>query len=148
ERDGYNHLYLYNEQGIMEQQLTNGSWVVTELIGADKKGREVYFMATKQSPLNRNLYKVDVRSGQITELTSESAYHFCEGTTDKAYWIDQYSAYNIPGVTRILEEKSKTSRVVLTSKNPLKEFELGSLSTFTIRSSDDSVDLWCRMIKP
>lgn len=148
ERNGYNHLYLYDDDGILQRQLTDGKWVVTEFLGCDKKGKTAYFMATRQSPLNRNLYKVDLKSGEITELTAENGYHSCEGSSDKKYWIDHYSSASVPGISQIVREKDLNKTVLLKSKNPLQDYELGSDSVFTIRSTDGSTDLYCRMIKP
>lgn len=148
ERDGFNHLYLYKEDGTLVKQLTSGKWLVTELFGADKKGNEVYFMATRQSPLNRNLYKVNIATGEIKELGGENAYHTCMGTTDKELWLDRYSAAGIPNVIKLRGAKEAREEELFKAENPLLGYQLGETSVFTIPSRDGSTELYCRMIKP
>ncbi len=148
ERDGFNHLYLYDENGILEKQLTKGDWLVTELLGGDEKGKQLYFMATKQSPLNRNLYKVDLKSGDISEWAKESGYHSCQVTEDGKYILDSYSSSSVVGVTQLISTKDWKKKELLKSKDPLKDFELGQTSVFTMKAADGETDLYCRMIKP
>jgi len=148
ERDGFNHLYLYNEDGILQKQLTKGNWLVTELLGGDEKGKQLYFMSTKQSPLNRNLYKVDIKSGEISEWASENAYHSCQVTEDGKYFLDSYSSSTVVGITQLVSTKDMKKKVLLKSKDPLKDFELGQTSVFTMKAADGETDLYCRIIKP
>ena len=60
-RDGWNHLYLYNTDGKLISQLTKGEWEVADFKGIDPKGEFVYFTATKESPVNRDLYRVGLQ---------------------------------------------------------------------------------------
>jgi len=64
ERDGWNHLYLYNTKGEVIRQLTKGEWIVTKLIGStgDEK---LWFTGTKESPLEKNIYSVNINSDKI-----------------------------------------------------------------------------------
>ncbi len=75
ERDGYQHLYLYNISGHMVKQLTSGNWVVTELIGIDEDDKFVYFLGTKESPLEQNIYSVEIRTGNITHISKDHGTH-------------------------------------------------------------------------
>lgn len=147
ERDGFNHLYLYNTDGILEKQLTSGDWMVTSLLGKDKKGKNLFFMATKQSPLNTNLYQVELKSGKISEITSESGAHFCKVSDDGALVLDAYSNAGTPFIAQRIALKDGSKTVLLNAPNPLKEYELGETSVFTLKASDGT-DLYCRMIKP
>ncbi|NTV83033.1 MAG: S9 family peptidase, partial [Bacteroidales bacterium] len=61
ERDGYQHLYLYKTDGTLIRQLTQGEWMVTNLLGTDPKGTKAFFLATKNSPLNEDIFSVDLK---------------------------------------------------------------------------------------
>jgi dipeptidyl-peptidase-4 len=58
ERDGFQHLYLYDQQGGLICQLTRGEWMVESLAGVDEERGLVYFTATRESPLETHLYVV------------------------------------------------------------------------------------------
>ncbi len=147
ERDGFNHLYHYTKDGILLKQLTNGNWLVTSLLGKDKKGKYLFFMATKQSPLNNNLYQVDLKSGTVTELSSESGVHTCRVSEDGAYVLDSYSNASTPYIAQRISLKDGAKTIIHKAANPLKDYELGETSVFTLKASDGT-DLYCRMIKP
>ncbi len=65
ERDGYNHLYLYNINGTLIRQLTKGNWVVTDVNGFTSNGKSLLVTTTTSSPLNRDLCLVDLKSGKL-----------------------------------------------------------------------------------
>ncbi|MDX5320027.1 MAG: S9 family peptidase [Bacteroidota bacterium] len=146
ERDGFNHLYLYNREGQLLKQLTKGEWIVQDLLQADAKGKTVYFMASKQSPLNSNLYAVTLKDGSIKELTTESGVHRSSVSYDGRYVLDQYSSAEVPNVHYLLNTKDGSKKSLLKADNPLKEYELGQTEVFTLQN--DGVDLYCRVIKP
>jgi len=62
ERDGWQHLYLFDNEGELIRQLTRGEWVVTSFLGEDKKGKTIYFTATKESPIETNVYSMNLNS--------------------------------------------------------------------------------------
>lgn len=148
ERDGYNHIYLYNTDGKMLKQLTKGNWMVTEVVKTDAAGNFVYFTATKESPLDNNLYRVNVSTGEISTVTPASGVHRATLSSDAKYVLDSYSSQRVPMVTDVLENNGRKVSNLLTSANPLADYKLGETSVFSIRSTDGSTDLYCRVIKP
>ncbi|MCZ6546351.1 MAG: DPP IV N-terminal domain-containing protein, partial [Chloroflexi bacterium] len=77
ERDGFRHLYVHDADGSLVRQLTWGEWVVTRVVGVDEEGRLAYFMATAESPRERQLYRVSLDGGEIERLTVEPGWHDC-----------------------------------------------------------------------
>ncbi len=75
ERNGFNHLYLYDSDGGPLRQLTSGDWQVDSLAGVDRKRGLIYFTATKDSPIERHLYRVSISGGRIEKLTHEPGTH-------------------------------------------------------------------------
>lgn len=73
ERSGYRHLYLYSRSGQELRQLTRGDWAVDAVVGAH--GCWVYFLAGRESPLERHIYRVSMEGGPIERLTTEPGIH-------------------------------------------------------------------------
>lgn len=146
-RDGWDHLYLYNTDGKLLKQLTRGKWVVTNLDNFDKTGENVYFTATKESPIDRDYYKVNLKSGDMTKISNGSGNHFVAMNENGKYFLDTYSSLTIPGKTIAVNQEGKIIREVYTSENPLKDYNIGQTKIFTLKSSD-GYDLYCRMILP
>jgi len=148
ERDNYNHLYLYNTEGELIQQLTEGQWVVTEFLGFDKKEKNIFIMATKESPIESHLYKVEISSGEITKLTQEAGTHNVTLSDDKSYFVDEYSSIKVSGKTDLMKTDGKFVRNLITSRDKLADYNLGEMKIGTIKSSDQITDLYYRLITP
>lgn len=148
DKDGYNHVYLYKTDGRLIKQLTKGEWVVTSVKGFDAKERNMYFVATKDGVLNRNLYKVSLKSGKILRLTTGEGTHSVSLSSDKKYFTDNFSNIETPRKISIYDTKGKFKKELLEAKNPVSDYEMGDIKLFTVKSLDNSVDLNCRMITP
>ena len=147
ERDGYKHLYLYNEDGKLVKQLTKGNWVVKDIEGFNAKGDKVFISATKDSPLDNDVYAVDIKNGNIKMLTPVKGTHNVVFDKSGNNVIDVYSNSETASKIQIVNADGKILQDVFEDKNPLKDYKLGETSVFTIKAKDGS-DLYCRMIKP
>ena len=147
ERDGYKHLYLYNEDGKLVKQLTKGNWVVKDIEGFNAKGDKVFISATKDSPLDNDVYAVDIKNGNIKMLTPVKGTHNVVFDKTGNNVIDVYSNSETASKIQIVNADGKILQDVFEDKNPLKDYKLGETSVFTIKAKDGS-DLYCRMIKP
>jgi len=145
-RNGFNHLYLYNTNGHLIKQLTNGKWVVTSFNGFRMKNK-VFFTATKASPLQQNLYWVDLRNGKIIRVTPDHGQHRTSICKSGKYIIDIYSNTKTSREYKLLNYKGKTINIIKNDKHPLKDYKLGKMSIFKLKA-DNGDDLYCRMIKP
>jgi dipeptidyl-peptidase-4 len=125
ERSGYNHIYLCNLDGTEAKQLTNGPWDVTSVYGFD--GKEVYFQAAKNTPVDRQIYAVNLK-GKMREVIG------CEGTNqatfsnDFSYLININSTINQPRQFELYTNKGKLVRVLEDNyefAEKLKTFNLG-----------------------
>jgi dipeptidyl-peptidase-4 len=111
ERDGYNHLYLFNTDGEMIKQLTKGEWVVTKYLGTDPKEKKIFFQATKESPLEKNIYSVEIKSGKITRITPDHGTHSVMISKSGEYFIDSYSSTDVTREIKVENSKGKTVQV-------------------------------------
>ena len=149
EQDGYNHLYLYNKSGKLLKQLTKGPWVVTDVYGFDESGSHVFFQATKESPIERHIYKVNLSNGKITRVSAAVAgTHSALISSNGKYLIDSYSSTTVPRSIDLLTAEGKPVRNIFTAKNPLADYKLPEMTLFTIKAADGVTDLHCRLIKP
>jgi len=147
-RDGYNHIYLYNTEGKLLRQLTQGEWEVTAMEGFDSQGKTLFFTATKESPLERHLYRLRLSSAKISKLTREPGYHQSEINPHGSWVMDRFSSLNNPNTIQILNQNGRNQRKLLESKNPLKEYDLGEMEISTLKAGDGKTDLYYRLIKP
>jgi dipeptidyl-peptidase-4 len=148
ERDGYNHIYYYEASSGKLTQLTRGEWEVTQLLGFDSSERYIYFMATKDSPLERHLYQYDWYEKTITNLTIVPGTHEVVMNYTGTLFIDTYSNTSIPRSTRIISNKGQIITELLNATDPLKNYILGDVTVGTIKAADRKTTLYYRLTKP
>jgi len=130
ERTGHQHLYLYNMDGSLDRELTWGDWEVTSLDGVDEKQGRVYFTANKSNLLERQLFEVSDRGGEIKQLTEGAGMHDVTMSPDHKHFIDRFSSERRPTVVSVFSVKGKklfeiadrTSPELADMERPLPEF--------------------------
>ncbi len=147
-RDGWNHVYLYSTGGELIAQITQGNWEVTELLGFDTEEKYMFFEATKESPIERRLYRINIRTGKINGLTQKAGTHQGLLSPGSQNLIDRWTSTNVPGRIDLISAEGNHEKTVFEAKNTLKEYDLGENTVFTIKAADGTTDLYCRMIKP
>lgn len=92
EKTGFRHLYLDDTGARTSRQLTEGDWAVTRLVSVDEERRLAFFMATRDSVLERHLYAVGLDGGAPRRLTSEAGWH--EAVIDRSHerFVDTWSS--------------------------------------------------------
>jgi dipeptidyl aminopeptidase/acylaminoacyl peptidase len=106
ERDGWEHLYLYDGRtGQVKQQITRGEWVVRGVDRVDEKAREIYFSASGKNPGEDPYfvhgYKIGFDGTGLTELTSVAANHALSYSDDGQYYADTYSRIDLAPVMEL-----------------------------------------------
>lgn len=106
ERDGWNHLYLYDSaNGVVKNQVTSGSWVVRQVERVDREKRQIWFFASgffsQQDPYLLYLCRVDFDGQNFTVLTPAHANHRVDFSPDRRYLLDHYSRIDLPPVTEL-----------------------------------------------
>ena len=147
EKDGYRHLYLYNSNGEQMKQLTSGKWVVRNFLGLDSKDKYAYFTGTKESPLNSDVFAVELKSGEVTNISSQNGTHYPRMSGDYKYYIDIFSDSLTTREYLVVSNKGKLVQTLQEDANPLSDYDIGKMSIFTIQATDGT-DLFCRMITP
>ena len=150
QKDGYNHLYLFNEKGECIKQLTSGEWVVMEVLGFNEKDKSVIIASNELNPLQRNLFAVDIKTGKRTLLDNGEGVHRGKLSKSGLYLYDRFSTPTIPNainVTKISNLKPQTFNL-LTAEDPWKDYEQPEFMSGTIKAADGVTDLYYRMVKP
>lgn len=146
-RNGWNHLYLYNTDGKLLKQLTNGSWEVLDVKGFDKNGEKLFYVSTEVSPLSRNLYLLDIAKAKSKAVTNGDFVHNTQISSTGNFIIDNYSGPYNPRTILLTEVKSGKSITLLHAKNPLADYKTGALTMLKLKSVD-GYDLYGRTYKP
>jgi dipeptidyl-peptidase 4 len=147
ERDGYNHLYLYDLEGKLIQQLTKGEWIVTEYIGMSSDAKKLYIVCTKDTPLERHLYAVNLKNGKMDNLTQTTGVHTITANLDCSLFIDDFSSTTVPKQIRLLDGSGNLKEVIHTAENPLKDYKLGAMDIGVLKGKSGE-DLYYRVFKP
>lgn len=148
QRDGFNHLYLYGTDGKLIKQLTSGDWLVKDLLGFDAKKKEMIIASTEVSPLQSNLFRVNMSTGKRTPLGSAEGIHNGKLNSSGRYLIDQYSSPTVPRSINLVDVQSGKSINLLTAQDPYKDYRMPTIETGTIKAADGVTDLYYRIVKP
>lgn len=99
ERSGYRHLYLYDMDGHVIRPLTQGDWQVDKLTGVDEQNGQVYFTASKESPVEKHLYRQALNTQDPTtvkRMTTGQGMHEIEMDEGGQIFISRYSNRDQP----------------------------------------------------
>jgi len=146
-RDGWNHLYLYDLKGKVLKQLTKGPWEVLEEKGFDAKGDQLFYVSTQESPITRNLYVLNLKTGKSRRITQGFGVHNTQVSTSGNAVLDNYSTPDVPRLIRLVETATSKAKVLLTADNPLADYATNNSTMFTIKSKSGD-DLYASLYKP
>ena len=149
QKDGYNHLYLMSVDNSSPRQLTQGPWLVQSILGFNAKKKEVIIAATKESPLQSNLYKVRVKDGKLTPIDNGQGVHNAQLSASGTYVIDNWSSPQVPRSIDIRSTANgKETAHLLTAEDPFRGLVMPTVETGTLKAADGQTDLYWRMLKP
>ena len=151
-RDGYKHLYLYNLDGTLVKQVTKGEYEVEGFIQFDKKGENIFIYANKDNLAGRDAYHVNLKSGQMTLLTSGKGTHSVVISESGNCLVDVYSSVDIPAGADIIQYlhsyRAIKKHQLYCAENPLKDYAMPGVKLGTIKAADGKTDLYYRLITP
>lgn len=148
QKDGFNHLYLYGTDGKQIQQLTKGDWLVTDILGFDGKKKDIIIASTECSPLQNNVYRINLKTGKRTLIGNAEGVHNAILSASGRYLIDNYSTPSIPREIRLVDTQNNKSINLFTAKDPFIGFKMPVIETGTIKAADGVTDLYYRLVKP
>ncbi len=96
EKDGYNHIYLYGQDGKPMNQITKGKWEVTDYYGYDQNEDRVYYQSTENGSINRGVYSIASNGKSKKSLAVVEGRNTADFSADFTYFINTYSSAKTP----------------------------------------------------
>lgn len=154
ERDGWAHLYRYDQNGQLKNQITQGNWRVREVIDVDEKTQQLWFAASgmdpQQDPYFVHYYRINFDGTGLTALTSANATHQVSFSADRQYYIDLYSRVDLPNVAE-LRRSSDGALVRTLAKADISRLTQAGFKVpqpFVAKGRDGKTDIWGLMVTP
>ncbi len=168
QRNGFNHLFLMDTKTKLKGEwktgkdsedqyceylkaipLTEGNWLVQDVLGFNTSRKEIIIASTEISPLQTNIFSLNVKNGKRTLIGMEDGTHQAKLSASGTYLIDYFTSNNVPREISILPTTGKKGTTLFTATDPLKEnYNLPEITVGTIKAADGETDLYYRLIKP
>ena len=150
QKDGYNHLYLFDVSGKELKQITSGKWVVLNVVGFNTKTKSILILSNETHPMNSNLYTVNIKNGKRRLMgkgigVAQSA----QPSTSGQMVALKLSSYNHPRFIDIINTNGMGKVTeLLDAEDPWKEYQQPIYESGSIKAADGTTDLYFRMVKP
>lgn len=153
ERDGWAHLYLYDEKGNLKNRITKGPWHVEKVLKVDEASRTIYFLANGreegENPYYEHLYRVNADGSGLKLLTKGDFFHQVAVDDEARFMVDNFSRVNTIPCADLID---RNSRKVMT----IQESDFSQLMAagyqfpelFKVKAADGVTDLYGVMYKP
>ena len=167
QRSGFHHLYLMDTKEVYAEKqshregdgtvyesikvtpLTQGNWLVQELLGFNTAKKEIIIGSTEVSPLQTNIYALNVKTGKRTLIGKQDGTHRASLSASGTYIIDNFTSFNVPREISILPTNGKKGVNLLTATDPMYEqYNMPEITVGTIKAADGITDLYYRLVKP
>lgn len=155
ERDGWNHLYLYDgTTGKVKNQITEGDWVVRGVVDVNEAARTITFTGSgrnpEQDPYLIHYYKINFDGTGLVKLTPENGNHEAFFSHDGKYFVDTYSLADTPPVTvlRSAEDGEILMRLEKGDIKQLMESGWKKPEIFAAKGRDGKTDIWGIIVRP
>lgn len=142
EEDGWNHIYLYSEEGPLMNQITKGDWEVTKYYGYDQNEDRIYYQSTENGSINRGVYSISSSGNDKKELAVVPGNNAADFSADFTYFINTYSSATTPPIytlhNALSGEKVKDilNNASLSEKLKGKTMSPKEFSTISINGND------------
>ena len=152
ERSNWGHLYLFDNNGKLKNQITTGDWLVTEVLRVDEKERVLYFNGLgreKGDPYFAHLYRIGFDGKNLSLLTPEDANHTVSLSPSGKLVVDTYSRPEVPPVTVLRDNTGKLLATIEKADiSKLKATGWVPPTPIVVKARDNSTDLYGLMYKP
>lgn len=98
EKDGFNHIYLYDKNGKLKNQVTKGNWEVTSYYGFDEKTKTVFYQSVENGSIVRDVYKISLDGKKKVRLSSQTGTNSATFSPDFSLFINSFSSVTVPTI--------------------------------------------------
>jgi dipeptidyl-peptidase-4 len=151
EKDGFNHIYLYDKTGKLKNQVTKGNWEVTNYYGFDEKTNTVFYQSVENGSINRDVYSINLSGKNKVRLSKSTGTNAATFSPNFQYFINTFSSATQP-TTYTLNEAKKGAQVQVIENNAalaskLKGYDLPAKEFFVLKTAKgNELNAW--ILKP
>ena len=151
EKDGFNHIYLYDKTGKLKNQVTKGNWEMTAYYGCDEKNKTIYYQSVENGTIIRDVYKISLDGKNKVKLSQQVGTNSATFSPSFDYFINTYSSATVPTLYTL--NASKDGKQVQSIVNndglaeKLKKYDLSTKEFFEL-TTEKGIKLNAWMIKP
>jgi len=148
ERDGFRHLYLYSNDGTQVRQLTKGPWEVTGIAGVDEAVGRVYFTSSETSPLERQLYSIQLTGADKHQLSAGSGTHSIAMGPGAHFYLDTFSNVSSPPSTTLYSGEGRELGVYREAdRRAFDQYQILPTELLNFKGPDGTL-FYSRLIRP
>lgn len=149
DRDGYNHLYIYNWTGQQMRKIGDGNYEITTVYGYDEATGDVYYQAATLGAHDRQIY-VSHKNGKTERLTQQNGWNSAVFSGDYKYFMNTWSTMNHPFVVTVRDNRGKILSTTLDNKALVEKIEKNNWNRreFFKFTTSEGVELEGWMLKP
>lgn len=150
ERDGYKHIYLYNINGKLIHQVTNGNFDVTQFLGYNPKTKTIFYQSAESSAINRDIYSIKTNGKNKTLLSGKQGTNNAVFSTGCQYFINYFTDANTPTIVTLHNSNGKLIRTLEDNNEfvtMLQNFEISKKEFFTFKTTQN-IELNGYILKP
>lgn len=151
EKDGFNHIYLYDKTGKLKNQVTKGNWEVTNYYGFDEKNNTVFYQSVENGSINRDVYSINLNGKNKVRLSKSTGTNAATFSPNFQYFINTFSSATQP-TTYTLNEAKKGVQIQVIENNEvlaskLKGYNLPAKEFFVLKTAKgNELNAW--ILKP
>lgn len=150
EKSGYNHIYYFDMNGQIIKQLTDGKFDVMEVKGLDEGSNMLYYTAAESSPMNRDVFRVNIKSGKIERLSTRLGTNSPDFSKGFKFYVNTFTDINTPPYITVNSANGNEISVLEDNADLIKKMKLYGFSDskfFDFKNEEgDVLNGW--MIKP
>jgi len=151
EKDGFNHIYVYDKTGKLKNQVTKGNWEVTSYYGFDEKNKTVFFQSTENGSINRDIYSIALDGKNKVRLSKNTGTNSATFSPNFQFFINTFSSASQPTTYTLNEAKTgKQIQVIEDNKalsDKLKSYNLPTKEFFVLKTAKgNELNAW--ILKP
>ena len=148
EKDGYNHLYLFDTKGNQLKQITKGEFVVLDLVGFNTKTKSVIIQSNEAHPLHHNYYAVNIDNGKRTLLDNGKGTHRALLSPDGTMLFDRWSEPDVFRKIAVRNTATASATLLQTDASPWQAYNVPEISSGSLTAADGHTKLFYRLVKP
>jgi dipeptidyl-peptidase-4 len=151
EKDGFNHIYLYDKTGKLKNQITKGNWEITAYYGFDEKNKTIYYQSVENGSTIRDVYKIGLDGKNKLKLSQQVGTNSATFSPNFQFFINSFSSSSQPTINTLNSTNDgKQIQSIIDNKTlaeKVKKYNLPTKEFFELTTEKgNKLNAW--MIKP